>query len=49
MSLNKRINDLVFKISTRRYDLSKKLLSEVISYSTAEDYMNKNNNNQTGV
>ena len=42
--LNKRIKDLEFSISTRRYDLLNKFLSEGISYSTIESYMiNKNN------
>lgn len=42
--LNKRIKDLEFSISTRRYDLLNKFPSEGISYSTIESYMiNKNN------
>ena len=45
MPLNKRIRDLEFGISTRRYDLLNKFLSEGISYSTIESYMNKKNNN----
>lgn len=44
MPLNKRIKDLEFGISTRKYDLLNKFLAEGISYSTIESYMiNKNN------
>lgn len=45
MPLNKRIQDLEFSVSTMKYDLLNKFLSEGISYSTIESYMNKKNNN----
>lgn len=45
MPLNKRIQDLEFGVSTRKYDLLNKFLAEGISYSTIESYMNKKNNN----
>lgn len=45
MPLNKRIQDLEFSVSTRKYDLLNKFLAEGISYSTIESYMNKKNNN----
>ena len=45
MPLNKRIQDLEFSLSTRKYDLLNKFLAEGISYSTIESYMNKKNNN----
>lgn len=44
MPLNKRIRDLEFGISTRKYDLLNKFLAEGISYSTIESYMNNKNN-----
>ena len=42
--LNKQIRDLEFKISTKKYELINKYLSEGISYDTIESYMNKKNN-----
>ena len=45
MPLNKRMKDLEFGISTRKYELINKYLSEGISYSTIESYMNNKNNN----
>lgn len=45
MPLNKRIQDLEFSVSTRKYDLLNKFLAEGISYSTIESYMDKKNNN----
>jgi len=42
--LNKQIRDLEFKVSTKKYELINKHLSEGISYSTIESYMNKKNN-----
>lgn len=45
MPLNKRIQDLEFSVSTRKYDLLNQFLAEGISYSTIESYMNKKNNN----
>lgn len=45
MPMNKRIEDLEFSVSTRKYDLLNQFLSEGISYSTIESYMNKKNNN----
>lgn len=47
MPLNKRIKDLEFGISTRKYDLLNQFLAEGISFSTIESYMNKKNNNKT--
>ena len=45
MPLNKRIHDLEFGISTRKYELLNQYLTEGISYSTIESYMNGKNNN----
>ena len=42
--LNKQIRDLEFNISTKKYELINKHLSEGISYDTIESYMNKKNN-----
>ena len=42
--LNKQIRDLEFKVSTKKYELINKHLSEGISYSSIESYMNKKNN-----
>jgi len=42
--LNKQIEDIEFKVSTKKYDLINKYLSEGISYNTIESYMNKKNN-----
>lgn len=42
--LNKQIRDLEFKISTKKYELINKYLSEGISVDTIESYMNKKNN-----
>lgn len=42
--LNKRIKDLELSVSTRKYELINKYLSEGISYSSIESYMNKKNN-----
>ena len=42
--LNKQIRDLEFKISTKKYELINKHLSEGISYDTIESYMNNKNN-----
>ena len=44
MPQNKQIRDLEFKISTKKYELINKYLSEGISYDTIESYMNKKNN-----
>lgn len=44
MPLNKRIQDMEFSVSTRKYDLLNKFLAEGISYSTIESYMNNKNN-----
>ncbi len=44
MPLKKQIEDLEFKVSTKKYELINKHLSEGISYSTIENYMNKKNN-----
>lgn len=44
MPMNKRIKDLEFSVSTRKHDLLNKFLSEGISYSTIESYMNNKNN-----
>lgn len=44
MPLNKRIQDLKFGVSTRKYDLLNQYLAEGISYSTIESYMNNKNN-----
>ena len=41
MPQNKQIRDLEFKISTKKYELINKYLSEGISYDTIESYMNK--------
>lgn len=43
--LNRQIKDLEFKVSTKKYELINKFLSEGISYDTIENYMNKKNNN----
>lgn len=42
--LNNQIRDLEYRISTKKYELINKHLSEGISYSTVESYMNKKNN-----
>ena len=42
--LNKQIRELEFRVSTKKYELINKYLSEGISYSTIESYMNKKNN-----
>ena len=42
--LNNQIKDLEYRISTKKYELINKHLSEGISYSTVESYMNKKNN-----
>lgn len=42
--MNKQIRDLEFNISTKKYELINKYLSEGISYSTIESYINKKNN-----
>ena len=42
--LNQQIRDLEYRISTKKYELINKHLSEGISYSTIESYMNKKNN-----
>ena len=42
--LNKQIRDLEFNVSTKKYELINKHLSEGISYDTIESYMNKKNN-----
>ena len=42
--LNNQIKDLEFRVSTKKYELINKHLSEGISYSTIESYMNKKNN-----
>lgn len=44
MPQNKQIRDLEFKISTKKYELINKYLSEGISVDTIESYMNKKNN-----
>ena len=41
---NNQIKDLEYRISTQKYELINKHLSEGISYSTVESYMNKKNN-----
>ena len=42
--LNQQIKDLEFRVSTQKYELINKYLSEGISYDTIESYMNKKNN-----
>ena len=42
--LNNQIKDLEYRISTKKYELINKHLSEGISYSTVESYMIKKNN-----
>lgn len=42
--LNKQIRELEFRVSTKKYGLINKYLSEGISYDTIESYMNKKNN-----
>ena len=42
--LNKQIRELEFRVSTQKYELINKYLSEGISYDTIESYMNKKNN-----
>ncbi len=42
--LNKQIRDLEFNVSTKKYELINKYLSEGISYDTIESYMNNKNN-----
>ena len=44
MPLNKQIRELEFRVSTQKYELINKYLSEGISYDTIESYMNKKNN-----
>lgn len=44
MPMNKQIKDLEFRVSTKKYELINKYLSEGISYSTIESYINKKNN-----
>lgn len=44
MPLNKQIRELEFRVSTKKYELVNKYLSEGISYDTIESYMNKKNN-----
>ena len=42
--LNQQIKDLEVRVSTQKYELINKYLSEGISYDTIESYMNKKNN-----
>ena len=42
--LNQQVKDLEFRVSTQKYELINKYLSEGISYDTIESYMNKKNN-----
>ena len=42
--LNKQTRELEFRVSTQKYELVNKYLSEGISYDTIESYMNKKNN-----
>lgn len=42
--LNKQIRELEFRVSTQKYELINKYISEGISYDTIESYMNKKNN-----
>lgn len=42
--LNKQIRELEFRVSTQKYELINKYLSEGISYDTIESYINKKNN-----
>ena len=42
--LNQQIKDLEVRVSTQKYELVNKYLSEGISYDTIESYMNKKNN-----
>lgn len=42
--LNKQIRELEFRVSTKKYELINKYISEGISYDTIESYMNKKNN-----
>lgn len=42
--LNKQIRELEFRVSTKKYELINKYLSEGISYDTIESYMHKKNN-----
>lgn len=42
--LNKQIRELEFRVSTQKYELVNKYLSEGISYDAIESYMNKKNN-----
>lgn len=42
--MNKHIEDLGHKVSTKKYELINKYLTEGISYDTIESYMNKKNN-----
>ena len=42
--LNKQIRELEFRVSTKKYELINKYLSEGICYDTIESYMNKKNN-----
>ena len=42
--LNQQIKDLEFRVSTQKYELVNKYLSEGISYDAIESYMNKKNN-----
>lgn len=44
MPMNKRIEDLEFSVSTRKYNLLNQFLAEGINYSTIESYMNNKNN-----
>ncbi len=44
MPMNNQIRDLEFKISTKKYELINKHLSEGIDYATIQTYMNKKNN-----
>lgn len=43
MPLNKRIEDLEFRVSNKKYEFINTYLSEGISYNTIESYMNNNN------
>ena len=44
MPMNNQIRDLEFKISTKKYELINKHLSEGIDYATIQTYRNKKNN-----
>ena len=44
MPLNKQIRELEFRVSTKKYELINKYISEGISWDAIENYMNKKNN-----